>query len=154
SSVNRAALWSAVAGVPPPASPQPATFARDVAPILQRSCQNCHHAGAIAPMSLVTYEEARPWARSIKQKVVLREMPPWYIDRHIGITKFKDDPSLSDAEIATIVKWVDSGAPAGSQADMPRPRQSEAVDKWQLGRPDMGVWMPTSYELHETVPDE
>src|SRR2546428_12739623 len=99
------------------------TFARDVAPILQRSCQNCHHAGAIAPMSLVTYEEARPWARSIKQKVTAREMPPWYIDRHIGITKFKDDPSLSDAEIATIVKWVDSGAPAGSPAGMPKPRQ-------------------------------
>src|SRR5207248_3129000 len=81
------------------------------------------HAGAIAPMSLVTYEEARPWARSIKQKVTAREMPPWYIDRHIGITKFKDDPSLTDAEIATIVKWVDSGAPAGSPADMPKPRQ-------------------------------
>src|SRR5207244_895078 len=154
SSVNRAALWSAVAGVPPPASPQPATFARDVAPILQRSCQNCHHAGAIAPMSLVTYEEARPWARSIKQKVVLREMPPWYIDRHIGITKFKDDPSLTDAEIATIVKWVDGGAPAGSAADMPKPRQFADVDKWHIGKPDMIVSLPKPYELRANGPDE
>src|SRR5260221_13695271 len=113
-----------VVGVSSAASAQ-VTFARDVAPILQRSCQNCHHPGAIAPMSLLTYEEARPWARSIKQKVTSREMPPWYIDRHIGITKFKDDPSLTDSEIATIVKWVDGGAPAGSMADMPKPRVFE-----------------------------
>src|SRR5262245_37096534 len=104
--MNRAVLTVLVVGISLPTfaqAPHTVTFARDVAPILQRSCQNCHHAGAIAPMSLVTYEEARPWARSIKQKVVAREMPPWYIDRHIGITKFKDDPSLTDAEIATIV---------------------------------------------------
>src|SRR5438128_598367 len=81
------------------------TFAKDVAPILQRACQNCHRPGAIAPMSLLTYEDARPWARSIKQKVAGREMPPWYIDQNIGITKFKDNPSLSNAEIATIGKW-------------------------------------------------
>ena len=78
------------------------TFTKDVAPILQRACQNCHRPGAIAPMSLLTYQDARPWARAIKQKVAAREMPPWYIDRHIGIQHFKDDPSLSDDEIATI----------------------------------------------------
>src|SRR5947207_11891949 len=121
------------------------TFARDVAPILQRSCQNCHHVGAIAPMSLVTYEEARPWARSIKQKVTTREMPPWYIDRHIGITKFKEDPSLTDDEIATIVKWVDGGAPAGSAADMPKPRVFADVDKWHIGKPDMIVSLPKAF---------
>src|SRR5215470_12454392 len=92
----------------------PVTFARDVAPILQRNCQVCHRPGAIAPMSLLTYEDARPWARAIKEKVVRREMPPWYIDKNIGITEFKDDPSLSDAEIATIGKWVDAGAPMGN----------------------------------------
>jgi hypothetical protein len=134
--------------------PQPVTFARDVAPILQRSCQNCHHAGAIAPMSLVTYEEARPWARSIKQKVTSREMPPWYIDRHIGITKFKDDPSLTEGEIATIVKWVDGGALAGSQADLPKPRQFADVDKWHIGKPDMVVSLPKPYELRANGPDE
>src|ERR1700716_374539 len=89
------------------AAPGPVTFTKDVAPILQRSCQNCHRPGAIAPMSLLTYEETRPWARSIRQKVVAREMPPWYIDRHVGIHDFKNDVSLSDLEIATIAAWVD-----------------------------------------------
>ena len=89
------------------------TFSKDVAPILQRSCQNCHRPGSIAPMSLLTYQDARPWARSIKEKVVRRQMPPWHIDRNIGITKFKDDPSLTDAEIAVIANWVDQGALEG-----------------------------------------
>src|SRR5437660_7856391 len=96
-----------------------ATFTKDVAPILQKSCQNCHRPGSIAPMSLLTYEDARPWARSIKTKVTAREMPPWHIDKNIGLTRFKDDPSLTDAEIATIAAWVDAGAPKGNAADMP-----------------------------------
>src|SRR4030095_5071312 len=100
------------------AAQAPVTFAKDVAPILQRSCQHCHRPGAIAPMSLLTYEDARPWARAIKEKVTKREMPPWYIDRNIGITEFKDDPSLSDQEIATITRWVDAGAPMGNPADL------------------------------------
>src|SRR5262249_55076717 len=75
------------------------TFSRDVAPILQRSCQNCHRPGNIAPMSFLTYKDVRPWARAIKEKVVRREMPPWFIDRNVGIRHFKDDPSLSDEEI-------------------------------------------------------
>src|SRR5262250_444827 len=101
---------------------QQVTFTKDVAPILQRSCQTCHRPGAIAPMSLLTYEEARPWARAIKQKVASREMPPWYIDRHVGISKFKGDPSLTDAEVATLSAWADGGAPTGNAADMPAPR--------------------------------
>src|SRR2546421_8457504 len=101
-----------------PAKPEVITLSKDVAPILQKSCQNCHRPGSIAPMSLLTYEDARPWARSIKTKVAAREMPPWHIDRNIGITRFKDDPSLTDAEIATIVGWADAGAPRGNAADM------------------------------------
>ena len=100
------------AGAPSPAFAQtaaPVTVTKDVLPILQRSCQSCHRAGAIAPMSLMSYADVRPWARSIKRYVVAREMPPWYIDRRIGIQKFKDDPSLTDAEIATIAAWVDAG---------------------------------------------
>src|ERR1700730_6124449 len=89
------------------------TFTRDVAPILQRSCQNCHRPDSIAPMSLINYEDARPWARSIKQRVEQRSMPPWHVDRNVGIRKFKDDPSLTDQEIATLTAWVDSGAPRG-----------------------------------------
>src|SRR5215218_5943881 len=85
-------------GTPATASRQ-ATFTKDVAPIFQKSCQNCHRPGQIAPMSLLTYEEARPWAKSIRNKVVNREMPPWHIDRNVGISKFKDDPSLTDAEV-------------------------------------------------------
>ena len=89
-----------------PAAAAP-TFTHDVAPILQRSCQTCHRPGSIAPMSLLTYEEARPWARSIRNRVSQRQMPPRHVDRTIGIRKFKDDPSLTDAEVETIVKWVD-----------------------------------------------
>src|SRR3954453_15410387 len=75
------------------------TFSRDVAPILQKACQGCHRPGMMAPMSLLTYQDARPWARSIKTKVANREMPPWFIDKHVGIQKFKNDPSLNDKEV-------------------------------------------------------
>ena len=81
------------------------TFTKDVAPILQKSCQVCHRPGSIAPMSLLTYEDARPWARSIKQKIAVREMPPWFIDKNVGIQHFSNDRSLTDDEIATIVTW-------------------------------------------------
>src|SRR5689334_9397991 len=111
--------FAAFAGVVDGQTP---TFSRDVAPILQRSCQQCHRPGAIAPMSLLTYQDARPWAKAIKAKIAGREMPPWYVDRHVGIQKFKDDPSLTDAEITTISQWVDAGAPQGNPADMPAPR--------------------------------
>ena len=129
------------------------TFTKDVAPILQRACQNCHRPGAIAPMSLLTYDDARPWARSIRQKVVNAEMPPWYIDRNIGISKFKDDPSLTPAEVATITKWVDAGAPMGNPADMPKPREFSALDQWHIGKPDVVVSMPKPYLLPATGAD-
>ena len=111
------------------AAQSPVTFNKDIAPIFQRACQNCHRPGSIAPMSLLTYQDARPWARSIKVKVVKRQMPPWHIDRSVGVDKFKDDPSLSDAEVATISAWVDQGAPEGSPGDMPPPRQFTELDK-------------------------
>ena len=122
------------------------TFAKDVAPILQRSCQDCHHPGSIAPMSLLTYEEVRPWARAIKRRVENREMPPWYIDKTIGIQKFKNDPSLSHAEIATIVNWVDTGSPKGNPGDMPPPREfKDESDRWHIGTPDLVVSMPLDH---------
>jgi len=157
--MRRVALTLVIAGALYPVTfaqqpPSTVTFTRDVAPILQKSCQSCHRPGAIAPMSLLTYQDARPWARSIKQKVTAREMPPWYIDRHIGISKFKDDPSLTDAEIATIVKWVDAGAPQGNPADMPKPRVFVDDDKWHIGKPDMIVSLPKPYELRANGPDE
>src|SRR5262249_54579805 len=110
------------------AAPADVTFAKDVAPIFQRSCQNCHRPDSIAPMSLLTYEDARPWAKAIKQNVVLRNMPPWHIDPNIGISKFKNSVALADQEITTIAQWVDAGAPKGDPADMPRPRQFDNND--------------------------
>jgi hypothetical protein len=118
------------------------TFTKDVAPIFQRSCQVCHRPGMMAPMSLLTYEEARPWASAIKRRVANREMPPWHIDRHIGIKKFKDDPSLTDQEIATIVKWVDGGTRQGNPAEMPPPRAFADADQWHIGTPDLIVSSP------------
>src|SRR5947207_14710030 len=118
------------------------TFAKDIAPILQQNCQSCHHAGTFAPMSLVTYEETRPWARSIKQKILAREMPPWFIDKNVGVQRFSNDVSLSDQEIATIVKWVDNGSPQGNPADMPPPRQFKEANAWQIDQPDLIVTLP------------
>jgi hypothetical protein len=118
------------------------TFAKDVAPILQKSCQNCHRPGQMAPMSLLTYQDVRPWARSIKQRVVDRQMPPWGIDPHVGIQRFKNDPSLRDDEIETIVKWVDAGAPMGNPADLPKPREFDDSDRWHIGQPDLIVTSP------------
>jgi len=131
-----------------------ATFTKDIAPILERSCQNCHRAGSIAPMALLTYKDTRPWARSIKEKVVRREMPPWHIDRNVGITKFKEDPSLTDTEIATIANWVDHGAPEGNPAEMPPPRQFSDLDKWQIGQPDVVISMKKPYRLKANGQDE
>src|SRR5262245_21972897 len=106
------------AALPRPASAQtsaagdkPLTFTKDVAPIFQEACEVCHRPGNIGPMSLVTYEEVRPWVRSIKARVASREMPPWHLDKGVGIQKFINDRSLSDQQIDTIVRWVDAGAP-------------------------------------------
>ncbi len=121
------------------------TFTRDVAPILQRSCQSCHREGAIAPMSLLTYEETRPWARAIREKVETRTMPPWFIDKNIGVQGFKYDRSLSDAEIETIVDWVDAGAPRGNPADMPPPVEFADRDIWHTGEPDWIVPIPEPF---------
>jgi hypothetical protein len=137
---------------PANAKAQP-TFTRDIVPILQRSCQDCHRTGSVAPMSLLTYEEVRPWARSIKARVSAREMPPWFIDRHIGIRKFKNDISLSDAEIATVSGWVDAGAPRGNPADMPAPRQFSELTAWQTGKPDLVVEMRGERLVKAASPD-
>jgi len=117
------------------------TFTRNVAPILQEKCQDCHRKGTAAPMSLITYEETRPWAKSIRQRVITRNMPPWHIDKTVGIQHFANDRSLSDSQIATIVRWVDSGAPMGDPKDMPAPKQFPEDQSWLLskdyGQPDL-----------------
>jgi hypothetical protein len=118
------------------------TFTKDVAPILMRSCVQCHRPGQVAPMSLLTYEDARPWARSIKTRVGKREMPPWNLDPTVGIREILDDPSLSDREIQTIAAWVDHGAPKGELADMPRAPTFASLDEWSIGEPDYVIEAP------------
>ncbi|MGH9786371.1 MAG: hypothetical protein ACRD88_19555 [Terriglobia bacterium] len=112
---------------------KPVTFTKDVAPILQARCQECHRPGTAAPMSLVSYEEVRPWAPLIKERVRTRVMPPWHIDRTVGIQQFKNDRSLTDEQIATIVRWVDAGAPYGDPKDMPPATRWPEGEGWQLG---------------------
>ena len=125
----------------------PVTFTKDVAPILQEKCQACHREGYMAPMLLMTYRESRPWARAIKARVVERQMPPWHIDRSIGIQEFKNDRSLSDAEIDTIVRRVDAGSPRGNPSDMPPPKEFADDGIWNFaelfgGPPDMIITSP------------
>jgi hypothetical protein len=108
----------------------PVTFTKDVAPIFQAKCEACHRTDSIAPMSLVSYEDARPWAKSIKTRVASHQMPPWHIDKTLGIQEFENDRSLTDEQVDTIVRWVDSGAPKGDLKDMPPPV------KW----PDESIW--------------
>jgi hypothetical protein len=149
------AFLAAMVAVPMTASAQSApapTFSKDIAPILQRSCQSCHREGEIAPMALTTYQEVRPWARSIKNRVVARDMPPFHVDRTIGIQSFKDDPSLSDAEIQLIARWVDAGAPQGNPADMPPPRTFATTGEWQIGEPDLIIKFPP-YPVPASGPD-
>src|SRR5688572_30790170 len=145
----------AEAQAPTPAAAD-VTFAKHIAPILQRSCENCHRPDGVAPMSLRTYEEARPWARAIKQRTGLGPragvMPPWYVEKNIGIQKFKNDPSLSESEITLIAKWADSGAPRGEPADMPPARVWNDSTKWSIGTPDLVV-RTTDVLVKATAPD-
>ena len=123
------------------AYPGDVTFTRDIAPILQRSCQTCHQPNSVAPMSLITYEDVRPWARAIKMRTgmgpVAGVMPPWYVEKDIGIQEYQFDPSLSDMELAMIAKWADSGAPRGDPAGTPPPKPVGGASVWQAGEPDL-----------------
>lgn len=117
------------------------TFAKDIAPLFQDKCVECHRQGTAAPMSLATYQEVRPWAKSIRERVITRNMPPWHIDKTVGIQHFSNDRSLTDDQINTIVRWVDTGAAAGDPKDMPPPRQWPGGQDWllakQFGQPDL-----------------
>jgi hypothetical protein len=135
---------TAAPGSAKPSIPNSVTFAKDVAPIFQEKCETCHRPGQGAPMNLQTYEETRPWARSIKEHVATRNMPPWHLDKTIGIQKYSNDRSLSDKQIKTIVDWVDAGAPLGDKKDLPAPKIWPEDAGWEyakiLGRePDIVV---------------
>jgi hypothetical protein len=142
--VAMGAGWSSLNAQQAPAKAD-VTFAKDIAPILQRSCQNCHRPNGVAPMPLITYEDVRPWARAIKTRTGVGPragvMPPWYIEKNIGIQGYKDDPSLSDEEVAKMAKWADSGAALGNPADLPAARVFEDDRAWRIGKPDLVVRM-------------
>ncbi|MFM8533275.1 MAG: thiol-disulfide isomerase [Acidimicrobiia bacterium] len=131
---------------PAVAGAQTPTFSKDVAPILYSKCVECHRPSMFAPMSLVKYEDARPWARSIRTRVAARTMPPWGADPSHGT--FKNDPRLSDKEIATILAWVDGGAPKGDNKDLPAVPQF--VDGWTIGKPDAVFTMEQPFAIPAT----
>jgi len=121
-------------------NPEDVTFNRDIAPILQRSCQNCHNPVGVAPMPLVTYQDARRFSRRIKERTAIRDragaMPPWYVEKDIGIQHYKQDPSLNDLEVAMIAAWADNGTPEGDPADLPPVREFDDSGAWTI-RPDV-----------------
>ena len=122
------------------------TFTKDVLPIFHESCVGCHQPGTAAPMSLLTYEDARRWSGMIKIRVANRQMPPWHIDRSIG--EYYPDPSLSDEQIAIIVEWVDSGTPKGDPEDAPPlPSDLPAFGEWAFGEPDLVVQMKEGFAI-------
>ena len=122
--------------------PEDVTFSRDIAPILQRSCQNCHNPVGVAPMSLVMYQEARRFSRRIKERTAIRDragaMPPWYVEKNIGIQQYKQDTSLNDDEVAMIAAWADNGSPEGDPADLPPVREFDDSGEWTI-QPDLVV---------------
>ena len=126
------------------------TFNKDVAPIFFRNCAECHRPGELAPMSLLSYRDARPWARSIRDKVVTRQMPPWSAEPHFG--SFSNDRRLSQTEVDTIAAWVDQGAAEGNPKDLPPVPAFD--EQWSIGRPDTVLTMDKEYELSAEGPDE
>ena len=138
---------------PAPDAPNSVTFTKDVAPIFQKSCQTCHHAGTAAPMSLLTFQDVRPWAKSIKARVMAREMPPWHLDKSVGIREFKNDISLSDADVNTIVRWVDAGAPQGDPKEMPPPLTFRPETDWFIGKPDLTITFDKEMTMYAKGPD-
>jgi len=134
------------------------TFAKDIAPIFQEKCQDCHRKDSMAPMSLVTYEETRPWARSIKERVVTHQMPPWHLDKTVGIQHFQNDRSLTDEQVDLISRWVDAGAPQGNPKDLPPPKQFAEENAWQLekvfGRPPDMIIKSDPYTMPAVSQDQ
>jgi len=124
-------------------APSQITFTKDVLPIMQKRCQNCHRPGEVAPMSFLTYNEVRPWAKAIREAVLTKKMPPWFADPHYG--KFSNDRSLAKNEIDTLVSWVDGGVREGDPKDAPA--LVAWVDGWSIGKPDAVFEMPHDFDV-------
>ena len=121
----------------------PVTYHRDVVPVLQKRCQGCHRPGEAAPLSLLSYQEARPWAKAMREAVLTRKMPPWFADPRYG--KFSNDRSLPQSEIDTLVRWADAGAPEGDRKHAPKPL--EFADGWAIPKPDAVFEMPNEFAV-------
>jgi hypothetical protein len=119
------------------------TYYKDIAPVMQNRCQECHRPGEVAPMSFMSYNEVRPWAKAIKTAVLTRKMPPWFADPHFG--KFSNDRSLPQHDIDTLIAWIDGGAKEGDLKDAPAPRQF--AEGWQIGTPDLVLQMPSAIDV-------
>ena len=125
------------------ASSEQVTFNKDVLPVLEKNCQGCHRPGEVGPMSFLTYKETRPWAKAIREAVLIKKMPPWFADPHFG--KFSNDRRLSESDINTLVAWADNGAPEGDPKDMPKP--VEWLEGWNIGQPDTVLEMPVAFPV-------
>ena len=123
--------------------PPQVTFTRDVAPILEKNSQGCHRPGEAAPFSLLTYQQARPWAKAMKEAVRLKKMPPWFADPHYG--KFSNDRSLAPKDVDIIAAWADAGAPEGDPKDLPAPLSF--VEGWSIPKPDVVFQPPQAFEI-------
>ena len=134
-----------IAALLPGAEPAP-TFAKDVAPILYKSCVSCHRPGQIAPMNLVSYNEVRPWSAAIERAVVSRDMPPWRA-HPAGSLEFETDPSLPQEEIDTIVAWVRAGSPKGNDEDIPELPEFASDPRWTYGEPDYVFTLPIEFQI-------
>src|SRR3954447_5421771 len=137
--VGAASAASVVGGAPP-------TFNRDVAPIFYSRCVSCHRPGEVAPMSLLTFQDARPWAGAIKARVAAREMPPWFAAAGFG-HEFAHDNRLTGAQVETIVAWVDAGAPRGDETPPPAPAFADGWHQFKNRPPDAILEMPTPFEV-------
>jgi hypothetical protein len=118
------------------------TFYKDVLPIMQKNCQGCHRPGEIGPMSFLTYDSTRPWAKAIKSAILTKKMPPWFADPKYG--HFSNDRRLTDAQINTLVSWVDAGAPEGDPKDKPAPMKWR--EGWNIQADDI-FQMPDPYTV-------
>jgi hypothetical protein len=130
----------------PVVRPSNVTFTKDIAPIVQENCQTCHRPGEGTPFSLITYEDARPWATLMKQMVLQRQMPPWFEDGHTE--KFENRRMLTQAQIDTIVAWADAGAPKGDAKDLPPPKKF--IQGWSIPKPDVVFQLPKPFSVPES----
>ena len=134
--------WAIVAAT----APAPVTFNKDLLPILEKQCQECHRPGQVAPMSFLTYKDTRPWAQAMKAAVLTKKMPPWFADPSYG--RFTNERRLSEAEVKTLVAWVDGGALEGDAKDAPAPVQF--AEGWTIGKPDIVVQFPHEIPIQAT----